>query len=90
MQEEIGEVSEAISRGEAGDIEAEFGDLLFSVINAARLYKVNPENALERTNRKFIARFNHIEEGAKAKGKTLKDMSLAEMEELWQEAKKIR
>ena len=51
---------------------------------------MNPENALERTNRKFIARFNHIEEGAKAKGKTLKDMSLAEMEELWQEAKKIR
>ena len=90
VQEEIGEVSEAISRGEAGDIEAEFGDLLFSVINAARLYKVNPENALERTNRKFIARFNHIEEGAKAKGKTLKDMSLAEMEELWQEAKTIR
>lgn len=89
VQEETAEVSEAIAGGRKEDIEAEFGDLLFSIINAARLYKVNPENALERTNRKFISRFNHIEESAKAQGRKLKDLSLAEMEALWQEAKNI-
>lgn len=90
VQEEIGEVSEAIASGDMTDIEAEFGDLMFSVINAARLYKVNPENALERTNRKFIARFNYIEEQAREAGKTMRDLTLAEMEELWQQAKKIK
>lgn len=87
VQEEIGEVSEAIAGGDARDIEAEFGDLLFSVINAARLYKVNPENALERTNRKFLARFNYIESSVTASGRTMRDLTLGEMETLWQEAK---
>ena len=68
-------------------MEKEMGDLFFALINAARLYHINPENALEYTNRKFIARFNYIENKAKNSGKNLKDMSLAEMEELWQEAK---
>lgn len=87
VREEIGEVSEAIASGDSTDIEAEFGDLLFSVINAARLYKVNPENALERTNRKFIARFNFIEAQANAAGRHIRDLSLDEMEALWQRAK---
>jgi len=68
-------------------IDAEFGDLFFSLINAARLYKVNPDNALERTNQTFIRRFNHIEKRAKESGKSLKEMTLDEMEVFWQEAK---
>ena len=87
VKEEISEVSDAIASGEQHDIEAEFGDLLFSVINAARLYKVNPENALERTNRKFINRFNYIEAQATASGRTIRDLTLGEMEALWQQAK---
>lgn len=87
LSEETAEVSEAIKSGNAGDIEAEFGDMMFAVINAARLYDVNPENALERTNRKFISRFNYVEKRAKEQGKKLKDMTLAEMDELWNEAK---
>lgn len=70
-------------------IEAEFGDLLFSLINAARLYKIRPDNALERTNLKFIRRFNYLEAKAKEQGRDLKDMTLAEMDALWNEAKKI-
>lgn len=87
VKEEIAEVSDAIASGDKADIEAEFGDLLFSVINAARLYKVNPENALERTNRKFISRFNYIEAEAGAAGRHIRDLSLDEMEALWQQAK---
>lgn len=87
VAEETAEVSQAISAGNAEDIEGEFGDLLFAVINAARLYKVNPENALERTNRKFIERFNYIEQRAHDMGTFLKDMTLAQMDELWNEAK---
>ncbi|MDE6300310.1 MAG: nucleoside triphosphate pyrophosphohydrolase [Muribaculaceae bacterium] len=87
VKEEIGEVSQAIASGNLRDIEEEFGDLMFSVINAARLYKVNPENALERTNRKFIARFNYIESQATAAGRSIRDLSLNEMERLWQQAK---
>ena len=87
VQEEIGEVADAIQSGKHEDIEAEFGDLIFSVVNAARLYDVNPENALERTNRKFISRFNYIEAKAKEQGKSLRDMTLGEMDELWKEAK---
>lgn len=87
VAEETAEVSQAISDGNAEDIEGEFGDLLFAVINAARLYKVNPENALERTNRKFITRFNYIEQRAHDMGTSLKDMTLAQMDELWNEAK---
>lgn len=86
--EEYQEVQHEIDSKDADRTEAEFGDLLFAVINAARLYGVNPENALERTNQKFIKRFNHIEEAALAQGKKLNELSLAEMEELWQEAKK--
>ena len=67
----------------------EFGDLLFAMINVARLYKIKPDNALEQTNLKFIRRFNHIESRAKEMGKELKDMSLDEMENLWQEAKRL-
>ena len=87
VREEMGEVEEAASSGSETDLEKEFGDLLFSVINAMRLYGVNPENALEKTNRKFISRFNHIEEGARAQGRPLSEMTLAEMEALWNEAK---
>lgn len=87
VREEVAEVSEAIASGNKEDIEAEMGDLLFSVINAARLYKVNPENALERTNRKFLARFNYIESEVTRSGRTLRDLTLGEMEELWQKAK---
>ena len=86
--EETGEVAEAIASGSQSDIEVEFGDLLFSIINAARLYGVNPENALERTNRKFISRFNHIERSAAESGRAVSDLSLDEMETLWCEAKK--
>lgn len=70
--------------------EAEFGDLLFSLVNAARLYKINPENALESTNLKFIDRFNYIEDQIKKNGETLKDTPLEEMDRLWNEAKKER
>ncbi|MDE6333388.1 MAG: nucleoside triphosphate pyrophosphohydrolase [Muribaculaceae bacterium] len=87
VKEEIAEVSDAIASGNRDDIEAEMGDLLFSVINAARLYKVNPENALERTNRKFIDRFNYIEAEAAASGRHIRNLSLDEMEALWQQAK---
>lgn len=87
VKEEVDEVSEAIKSGKHDDVEAEMGDLLFSVINAARLYKVNPENALERTNRKFISRFNYVEAKAKEQGRNIRELTLGEMETLWQEAK---
>ena len=87
VAEEIAEVGQAIATNEREAIDEEFGDLLFSVINAARLYKVNPENALELTNRKFIARLNYIEEQAVAAGRSIRDLTLDEMEHLWQEAK---
>jgi XTP/dITP diphosphohydrolase len=69
-------------------IEAEFGDLFFAMVNAARLYGVDPEAALERTNLKFIKRFNHLESQTLMKGKNLHNMSLAEMDEIWEEAKR--
>ncbi len=90
VKEEIAETQAEIEARRAEDIEAEFGDLLFSVVNAARLYGVNPENALERTNRKFITRFNHLEKRAKELGKSLKEMTLAEMDAIWEEAKKLK
>ena len=68
--------------------EAEFGDVMFSLINAARLYKINPDNALELTNQKFIRRFNYLEEHTIKEGKNLKDMSLEEMDAIWNEAKR--
>lgn len=81
-----GSESEAIAA--ADSMEAEFGDLLFSLVNAARLYKINPDNALERTNQKFIRRFNYIEAKAAEQQKPLRDMTLGEMDALWNEAKK--
>ena len=89
VKEELEELKEEITAHDEDKIEAEFGDLLFSVINAARLYGVNPENALERTNRKFIKRFNYLEEKTLKVGRDLKGMSLAEMDEIWEEAKKL-
>ena len=89
VKEEVSEVEAELTTGTESDKEAEFGDLLFSLINVARLYKVNVDNALERTNRKFISRFNYIEQKAKEQGKSLDEMTLAEMDELWNEYKKI-
>ena len=67
----------------------EFGDVMFSLINAARLYKINPDNALEHTNQKFIRRFNYVEAKAKEKGQDLKDLTLEQMDAWWNEAKKL-
>lgn len=89
VKEEVNEVETEIRNADKDRIEEEFGDLFFALVNAARLYGINPENALERTNRKFISRFNHIESRAKEIGKNLREMSLAEMDELWNEAKKL-
>ena len=88
VAEELGELKAEIDRMDADKMEAEFGDLLFSIINAGRLYKLNPENALERTNQKFIRRFNYLESQTIDKGLSLKDMTLAQMDEIWEEAKK--
>lgn len=89
LKEETREVEQEMASGNQSDLEAEFGDLLFAVVNAARLYGVNPENALERTNRKFISRFNHLEKRANEMGVSLRDMSLARMDEIWNEAKDL-
>lgn len=87
VNEEINELKTEIASMDQNKMEAEFGDLMFSLINAARLYNINPENALERTNRKFIQRFNYLESKTITIGKDLKKMSLAEMDEIWEEAK---
>ncbi len=90
VTEEIQEVKHELNNGQEQEkMEEEIGDLLFSVINAARLYNVEPETALERTNRKFIQRFKYLESKAKEMNRSLKDMSLEEMEVIWQEAKSI-
>lgn len=89
VKEETSEVETEIKNGNKERLEEEFGDLMFAVINAARLYGVNPENALEKTNRKFIRRFNYLEEKAKSSGKSLKEMTLAEMDEIWNDAKSL-
>ena len=88
IKEEFDELQAEISDMNRDKMEAEFGDLFFSLINAARLYNINPENALERTNRKFIERFNYLESKTISMGNDLKKMSLDEMEAIWQEAKK--
>lgn len=94
VKEEIGEFEAEINNQQANEttnkeaMEAEFGDLLFSLINAARLYKIRPDSALEQTNIKFIKRFNYVEQRAKELGKSLQEMTLGEMEALWQEAKR--
>jgi len=87
VEEELNELKHEIHAMDKDRMEAEFGDLFFSLINAARLYKIDPDNALERTNQTFIRRFNHIEQRAKETGKSLKEMTLDEMEVFWQEAK---
>ncbi|MCM1440307.1 MAG: nucleoside triphosphate pyrophosphohydrolase [Roseburia sp.] len=89
VKEEISEVEDEITSKNEDALENEFGDLLFSVINAARLYGVDPENALEKTNKKFISRFNHVESRAKELNICLKDMTLQQMDEMWNEAKKL-
>lgn len=89
VQEELRELNTEIIKGNTDTIEDEFGDLFFSLINAARLYNVNPENALERTNRKFIQRFNYLEERTIKQGRDLKSMTLSEMDVIWEEAKKL-
>ena len=89
VAEEFTELKTEIQSMNTDKMEAEFGDLLFSLINAARLYDINPENALERTNRKFICRFNHLEATTIAQGRDLKKMTLQEMDEIWNEAKKL-
>ncbi len=87
LQEELGELQHEILEDNKDKIEAEFGDVLFSMINYARFLGVNPENALERTNKKFINRFQYLEEKAKELNKSLKDVTLAEMDVFWNEAK---
>ena len=88
VKEEIAEFQVEIAHMDKDKAEAEFGDVMFSLINAARLYKINPDTALERTNQKFIRRFNYLEEHTIKEGKNLKEMSLAEMDAIWDEAKK--
>ena len=87
VREEFNEVEAELKKDSGVDREKEFGDLFFSLINAARLYGVRPDNALERTNRKFIARFNYIEQKANEQGRHVNELTLAEMDELWNEAK---
>ena len=87
VREEFGELQTEIAQMDADKAEAEFGDLFFSLINAARLYGINPDNALERTNQKFIRRFNYLEEHTIKQGKNLKEMTLDEMDRYWNEAK---
>ncbi len=89
VYEEIEEWKTEIEKGDKEKMEEEFGDVLFSLINTARLYKINPENALEKTNRKFIRRFNYLEEHTLKEGKELKNMTLEEMDEYWDEAKRL-
>lgn len=89
VQEELGELQVEVEQGDADKMESEFGDVLFSMINYARFLGINPENALERTNKKFTARFQFLEAEAAKKGKSLQEMSLEEMDVYWNEAKKM-
>ena len=89
VQEEISELNEEIKKGSKNSIESEFGDVLFSMINFARFIEVNPENALEKTNKKFINRFQYLEKAAKKEGKKLSEMTLSEMDVYWEKSKKV-
>ncbi|WP_321297144.1 nucleoside triphosphate pyrophosphohydrolase [Marinifilum fragile] len=89
VKEEVSELESEIRKGDQDKMEQEFGDLFFSLINAARLYGVNPENALERTNQKFMKRFNYLESKTIKQGRNLKEMNLEEMDEIWEEAKQF-
>ena len=88
VKEELEELSTEIDSGDLNQMEAEFGDVMFSLVNYARFLKINPETALERTNKKFIKRFNYIEENAEKSQRKVSELSIEEMEVLWQEAKK--
>lgn len=88
VEEELSELREEIENHDTEKIEAELGDVMFSIINASRLYGIDPEAALEKTNRKFIKRFNYLEKETLAKGRSLHDMTLDEMNVIWEEAKK--
>lgn len=88
VYEELEELKAELAKGNKENSTRELGDFLFSVINAARLYKLNPDNALEMTNQKFIRRFNYVEVHSVKQGKSLKDMTLEEMDKLWDEAKR--
>ncbi|MDE7111605.1 MAG: nucleoside triphosphate pyrophosphohydrolase [Muribaculaceae bacterium] len=89
LLEELAEFRAEAICGDKEAMEAEMGDIFFALVNAARLYEINPENALERTNRKFISRFNHIEKRAAEEGLNLKDMTLGQMDKFWNEAKAL-
>ena len=89
VEEELAELKHEVERMDEDRKESEFGDFLFSMINAARLYRINPDNALERTNQKFIRRFNYLESQTLKKGLSLKEMTLAEMNAIWEEAKQF-
>lgn len=89
LKEELEELQHEVKAGDRAHMEQEFGDVLFSMINYARFLKIDPENALERTNKKFIKRFQYLENKSKEIGKSLKEMTLAEMDIFWEEAKKI-
>ena len=89
VKEEIQEFQAEVANMDKQKAEKEFGDVLFSLINAARLYKINPDNALEHTNQKFIRRFNYLEAHTIKEGRNLHDMTLAEMDAIWEEAKKL-
>ena len=89
VQEELQELQSEVQANNPDALEAEFGDVLFSLINYARFLKINPEDALERTNKKFISRFQYLEQKAEQLGKNLSEMSLAEMDVFWNEAKKL-
>lgn len=88
VKEETIEFEQAVSNMSQDEREAEMGDLLFSIVNAARLYKIHPDNALERTNKKFISRFNFVENKVKESGRSLKDVTLGELDSMWNEAKR--
>ena len=89
VTEELNELKVEIASGRKVNIEAELGDLFFTLINAARLYEIDPESALEKTNRKFISRFSYLEQKTLAKGLSLRDLTLDEMNEIWEEAKQF-
>jgi XTP/dITP diphosphohydrolase len=89
VKEELAELEDELANGTPDRLEAEYGDVLFSLVNYARFLKINPENALERTNKKFIKRFQYLEKKAKDAGKALKDMSLGEMDIYWEQAKRL-
>ena len=88
VKEEIDEFQAEVANMDEDKAEAEFGDLMFSLVNAARLYHINPDNALERTNQKFIRRFNYVEEHSIRQGRSLTDMTVEEMDALWNDAKR--